>query len=410
MSSTETTTDAPLEAMHGLPPTVVYCKSCVMSNQRPASTPEFQKGKTSDLEYASFGEDGICDACRYHEFKKTIDWSERKQWLVDICDRHRSKDGSWDVLVPGSGGKDSIFVSHYLKTEMGMHPLTVTWAPHAYTDVGWHNMQAWQQAGHDNILVTPNPKVHAKLTRLSFENLLNPFQPFIIGQKMLAPKMALKFGINFIMYGENQGERHNKFEDALKATMNPDHFTRPSEDTPIRLGGVDRYELAEEHDISLADTHIYLPALREDVEKAQVEVHHMTTYVPWSTQRNFYYAKEICDFQTNPYGRSEGTFSKYASLDDKIDGFHYFTMFVKFGQGRAVDDACRDIRDGYLSREEGVALVRRYDGEFPDRHYKFFLDYTGLTEEEFWYHIDRNRSPHLWDKNDNDWVLRHPCE
>jgi N-acetyl sugar amidotransferase len=401
--------DADLDVLHGLPRDVVYCRSCVMSNQRPATTPEFSKKATSDVEYASFGDDGICDACKFYEHKKTIDWDDRKRQLEELCDRFRSKDGSWDVLVPGSGGKDSIFVSHILKYEYGMNPLTVTWAPHAYTEVGTHNMQAWQKSGFDNILVTPDPNVHSKVTQLAFKNLLNPFQPFIIGQKMLAPKMALKFDIKFLMYGENQGERHNKFSDALIPTMDPSHFTRTDDDAIIYLGGVDRQTLAEKHGLSMNDTHVYLPALREEVDQAGLEVHHMTTYVPWATQRNFYFAKEHTDFQTNPYGRSEGTFSKYASLDDKLDGFHYFTMFIKFGQARAVDDACRDIRDGYLSRKEGVALVRKFDGEFPARHFEFFLDYIDITKDEFWEVIDRNRSPHLWENNDNEWALRHPC-
>ena len=84
-------------------------------------------------------------------------------------------------------------------------------------------------------------------------------------------------------------------------------------------------------------------------------------------------------------------------------------MFAKFGQGRAVDDACRDIRDGYITREEGVALVNRYDGEFPKNHFEFFLDYIGIDEERFWQAIDENRSPHLWGKSENGWVLKHPC-
>ncbi len=401
--------DGGLDVLHSLPKNVVYCKSCVMSNQRPATTPEFSKKTTTDVDYASFGDDGICDACRFYEYKKTINWDDRKKQLEELCERFRSKDGEWDVLVPGSGGKDSIFVSHILKYEYGMNPLTVTWAPHAYTDIGAHNMRAWQKSGFDNILVTPDPCAHGKLTKLSFTNLLNPFQPFIIGQKMLGPKVALKFGIKFLMYGENQGERHNKFSDALIPTMDPSHFTRPDNNTPIYLGGVSREELANKHGLSLKDTHIYVPPLREEVEQAGVEVHHMTTYLPWATQGNYYFAKENSDFQTNPYGRSEGTFSKYASLDDKVDGFHYYSMFIKFGQARAVDDACRDIRDGYLSREEGVALVRKFDGEFPARHFEFFLEYIDLTEDEFWETIDRNRSPHLWKKIGNEWALRHPC-
>ena len=379
-----------------------------MSNQRPASTPEFGKRQTKDTNSAPFGDDGICDACRFFEYKQTINWDERRLELQELCDRYRSKDGSWDVIVPGSGGKDSIFVAHILKNEFGMNPLTVTWAPHAFTDVGWHNLQAWQRMGFDNMLVTPDPKLHAFITRHAFLRLLNPFQPFIIGQKTIAMKFALKLNIPFIMYGENAGERHNKFEEGLSPKMDLSHVTRADDSTPIYLGGLSFEELkAEGYDEGALK--LYKPSLRQQVIDSGVDVYHMTHFVPWATQRNYYVAKEVSDFQSNPLGRSEGTYSKYASLDDKIDGFHYFTMFAKFGQGRAVDDACRDIRDGYITREEGVALVNRYDGEFPKNHFEFFLDYIGIDEERFWQAIDENRSPHLWGKSENGWVLKHPC-
>ena len=190
-----------IETLHGLPQDVVFCKKCVMSNQRPASTPEFGKRQTKDTNSAPFGDDGICDACRFFEYKQTINWDERRLELQELCDRYRSKDGSWDVIVPGSGGKDSIFVAHILKNEFGMNPLTVTWAPHAFTDVGWHNLQAWQRMGFDNMLVTPDPKLHAFITRHAFLRLLNPFQPFIIGQKTIAVKFALKLNIPFNLGG-----------------------------------------------------------------------------------------------------------------------------------------------------------------------------------------------------------------
>ena len=130
-----------------------------------------------------FDDNQVCSACLYYEYKKTIDWKEREKELVDLLNQYKKKDGSYDVLIPGSGGKDSIFVSHYLKFKMKMNPLTVTWAPHMYTDIGWKNFQSWLKLGFDNILFTPNYKVHSKLSKLAFKNLVNPFQPFIVGQK-----------------------------------------------------------------------------------------------------------------------------------------------------------------------------------------------------------------------------------
>ena len=119
--------------------------------------------------------------------------------------------------MPGSGGKDSFYAAHVLKHKYGMHPLTVTWAPHIYTDWGWQNFQAWIHAGFDNYLHTPNGRVHRLLTRLAVENLFHPFQPFMLGQKSLAPKMAVLFNIPLVFYGENEAEYGNPHRDTESA-------------------------------------------------------------------------------------------------------------------------------------------------------------------------------------------------
>ena len=230
-----------------------------------------------------------------------------------------------------------------------------------------------------------------------------------MGQKLLAVKMALQFKIPFVMYGENSGERHTKLEDAMISTMDPAHFTLSGSVDDLRLGGISIAEL-EGMGFQRGELNWYIPPTAETIESRNIEVHHMTHFVPWSTQRNYYYAKEVSEFNTNPNGRSESTYTKYASLDDKLDGLHYYTKFIKYGQGRTVDDACRDIRDGYITREEAVALVNRYDQEFPAEHFEFFLDYLQIDESTFWTEIDRHRSPHLWRQSGNGWALIHPTE
>lgn len=403
-----TNSDYRFDVKHNLPHDVVYCKRCVMSNQRPATHPEFSKKSSKDTPVSAFGKDGVCDACRYYETKKFIDWEQRAKELADLCNRFRRKDGQYDVLVPGSGGKDSIFVSHMLKEKYGMNPLIATWAPHAYTDIGLHNLAAWQHVGHDHVLFTPNPIVHAKLTRLAFLNLVNPFQPFIIGQKIMGVRMAQKFGIKFVMYGENQAEAHNDLEATKMPLMNPSHYTCTSYDSSMYFGGVELRDLGK-HGIHFQDMQSYLPLLNNEARDAGLEVHFMSYYTNWSPQRSYYYAKEVCDFQSNPLGRSEGTYTKFSSLDDKIDGQHYFTSLIKFGQGRAMNDACRDIRDGIITREEGVKLVQKFDEEFPKNHFDFFLNYIDITKEEYWEIINNARSPHLWIQENGGWRLRYPC-
>jgi len=159
----------------GLPLEVKYCKKCVESNQRFIGSVPHADTESSKKDTIVFDEEGVCGACGYFEKKKTIDWNQREQEFKDLLARHKRDDGYYDVLIPGSGGKDSCFTSHILKNEYGMNPLTVTWAPHMYTDIGWKNFQSWIHSGFDNILFTPNGKVHRKLTRLHSKTFFTLF-------------------------------------------------------------------------------------------------------------------------------------------------------------------------------------------------------------------------------------------
>ena len=391
--------------MHGLPEEVIFCKKCCISNQRPSTKREFSKKSSKDTETVGFGDDGICDTCKWFEFKKTIDWEQREKELEELCNRFRRNDGSYDVIVPSSGGKDSFYVAHQLKYKYGMNPLTVTWAPHQYTDIGWKNFESMIDAGFDNVLVTPNGKIHRVLTRLAFENLVNPFQPFIIGQKNVAPRAALQYGVQLIMYGENQAEAHNKLEENFSPLMDISHFCK-KDGEELYFGGVHVNDL-KNHGVEEKDLYLYKPLDEKDIINAGLEVHFYSFYKNWSPQENYYYAMEHSGFKSNPDGRSEGTYTKFASLDDKIDGQHYFTMYIKFGQGRAMNDVNRDIRDGFISREEGIELINKYDGEFPVKYFQEVLDYMGISEERYWEVLDNARSPHLWEKLNGEWQLKH---
>ena len=159
-------------AYYGLKKDVVYCKSCVISNQRPNSEYEYQHTAKTKKRTIIFT-DGICQACQFATTKKQIiDWNKREDQLRELCDKYRKNDGSYDCIVPGSGGKDSFFTSHMLQNKYGMNPLTITWAPNMYTPWGLKNMENWVNSGVDNTLVSPNRRVQRLLTRLSLENLL----------------------------------------------------------------------------------------------------------------------------------------------------------------------------------------------------------------------------------------------
>lgn len=411
-----------LSAKYGLPCEVAFCKNCVISNQRPNSAVEYKHDKNTKKETINFDEEGICDACRYAEKKAEIDWDERDKQLRDLCDRYRRNDGRYDCLIPGSGGKDSFYAAHILKYKYNMHPLTITWAPHIYTDWGWKNFQSWIHAGFDNILQTPNGRVHRLLTRLAMENLFHPFQPFIIGQKAIAPKMAALYDIPLVFYGENEAEYGNPIQSAEKADQDWSYFTS-SDQSKIMISGVSIKDLKDHFGLDDNDLHIYMPADPEELKRKKVDVHYIGYYTKWHPQKCYYYSCEHGGFEASPE-RTPGTYSKYNSIDDKIDDFHYYTTYIKFGIGRTTYDASQEIRSGDITREEGVALVKKFDGEFPERFTDEIFKYLSINPKDFplaskmfeQSEMDKDyfmelaasfRSPHLWKYENGQWNLRH---
>ena len=376
----------------------------MISNQRPSSTVEYSHVAESRKETIHFDEEGVCDACRVAENKKTVDWEARRQELHTLCNRFRSVSGNHDCIVPGSGGKDSFYAAHILKTQFGMHPLLVTWAPHLYTEWGWRNLVRWQSLAN-HILVTPNTGTHRLLTRLAVENLFHPFQPFIIGQKSIAAKVAIKYGIPLVFYGENEAEYGDPIERSATSLRPSEYHTAMER---MFFGGASIHELRTYRGLTNADLEPYMPAKPEDLARVGVEVRYLGYYLRWHPQSAYYCAVEHGGFEAAPE-RTPGTYSKYNSIDDKLDDLHYWTTYQKFGIGRATYDAAQEIRSGDITREEGVALVRRFDGEYPSRFEDEVLRYLSVpgfvpaTRDWLYALADQFRSPHLWDGD----KLRH---
>jgi N-acetyl sugar amidotransferase len=372
-------------SLYNLPKDIKFCKKCTISNQRPRIV---------------FDNNGVCSACNFSGHKKNIDWKSREKELKDLCDKFRKNNGSYDVIVPCSGGKDGSFVAHMLKHKYNMNPLTVTWAPHIYTEVGRKNLDSFINiGGFDNILGTVNGLIHRRMSKLSFLHLGDNFQPFIYGQTNFPLKIAVQNNISLIMYGENgEVEYGGDMKNAYKPTRDiQDHDGHYFSGKPP--------EFWSEHGIQKNDIFPYMPPNYEDIVKNNTEIHFMSYYHFWDPQENFYYAVENTGFQANPE-RTEGTFSKYAGLDDKTDGQHYYLSYIKFGIGRATNDTAHEIRDEKITRDEGKILVKKYDGEFPSLYFKETLDYLDITEEEYWNVIDSWRSPHIWKKVSGKWKLR----
>jgi N-acetyl sugar amidotransferase len=370
---------------------VRFCKRCVVSNQRPRIT----------------FDDGVCSACRFADRKLDIDWIERARDLDELLSEHR-----WtghDVVVPTSGGKDSAMVAHRLKHEHNMTPMAATWAPMGYTESGYKNFEAFIQSGFDCQVGYANGLTHRKLSRLALEFYGDHFLPFIWGQLNFPLHVAKDRGIDLIMLGEN-GESEYGGDSSADDRM---CWERKDWDRIYMKGASASilFEVGRDLGVFSPDDFHNLSPFYSPPLDFWPTVAWFSYFRKWHPQSNYYYAVENTGFEPNDI-RSTGTYSKYASIDDRFDDPHYYLGYIKYGLGRATSDAAHEIRDGDITREEGVELVRKYDGEFPERHQAEFYQYLGIDTKHFIDICNRFRPDHVWsvEKDQHgftDWELKH---
>lgn len=406
---------------YGLEKNIKFCDKCTYSNQKPNSEKEYKHKIKTKKPSLKFDNKNICNACNVQEFKSKINWKKREEELKKLCDKYRKNDGSYDCLVPGSGGKDSFYTSYKLKFEYGMNPLTITYSPHIYTDWGYKNFKAWIDTGFDNFLFTPNKKVHRLLTRLSLEKLFHPFQPFMFGQNYLTPKLAAqKFKIPLVFYGESPLEYGND-DNKHSPIKDPKYYTSKNP-YDSSIAGISIKNFIKDFKLRRSDLESYLPISTKEFRNSSTQIHYLGYYIPWHPQAAYYYAVEKGNFKPSPE-RTPGTYSKYSSIDDKIDDLHYYTTFIKFGMGRATYDSSQEIRNKEITREEGIQLIKKFDGEYSTRFENELFEYLSMNKEDYpkifslfekpimtknYFNLltDKFRSPHIWKLENNKWKLR----
>ena len=372
--------------IYSLPKKVVFCKKCVISNQRPRIV---------------FDKNGVCTACNYFEYKAKINWKERENELLKLLEKYRSNDSNYDCVVPSSGGKDSAYVAHELKTKYGMNPLSVTWSPLKYTNIGLKNLNAYNDSGFDVVMGMPRGDIKKKMCREALIEMGDPFQGFIYGQVLFPVTIALNYGIRLIFRGENaEAEYGGSRESWDKKLLTFEEFKN------VYFSNYD-LDFWLKKGFTKKDLAFFYPPDATGTKGKLCDSYFYGYFRNWSNHSNFYYASKHTGFTRNER-RTEGTYTKYSSIDDKLDTFHHWFSLLKFAHGRCTSNAAREVREGYITREEAVALVNKYDNEFPSLYFKEFLEFTRLTEKEFWDIADSWRNINLWHMQGNDWVKKFP--
>lgn len=363
-----------------------YCKRCVMPDTRPMIV---------------FNEQGVCDACLSAERKdRGIDWEARRKELENICDKYRSNDPTrYDCIVPVSGGKDSTFQTHVLKHELKMNPLAVTFSQCSITELGQRNLQSLREIGVDHILFTPDPNVYKKIARMGLEKVGDACWPCHAGIFSVPMQIAVKFNIPLIVWGES-GQM--EYGGPLREEKTLDKKWREK----VSLSGNTLHKVVGD-DILLSDLKPYIYPTDEEVNGVGLTGIFLGYYLKWDARKQTEVIRKHTGFKVNEKGPNVGTYTNYENIDGKFVGFHDYLMYLKYGFGRATSHACIDIRNQRLGRDEAIDLVNKHEGNFPTEYYDEFLEFIGLSDNEFQRICDNFVNREIFEKDNNgNWVKK----
>jgi N-acetyl sugar amidotransferase len=359
-----------------------WCSNCLTMSTRPRIT---------------FDERGWCNACVWTEKKKTLDWSVRQKELENLLDKHRRSDGRFDCLVPVSGGKDGSYVAYNLKHKYGMNPLAVTVTPALSLELGDRNLRAFVESGYNHISINPAHEAMRKLNKAGFIEMGFPYYGWLIAIMSAVARASIGFNIGLIFYGEDGEVEYGGSTETSKHPIYDVHYQKK-----IYLEGGYEKVLATS---GLADDELYFFRFPSDDELRAhpIQLTHWSYFKNWDPYRNYLVAKEHCGLM-EAEDTNAGTFTNFSQNDQALYALHTYLMYLKFGFGRANQDACIEVRRGAMDRQQAVNLVRLYDGHYPEEFIELYLDYYQMTRAEFDAVIDQYVSLDLFEKIDVRWT------
>jgi len=320
------------------------CTKCLMPETRPRIT---------------FDADGVCNACQWHERKRQIDWTERREYFQHLASVYGP-----EVIVPWSGGKDSVYVAYKMR-EFRLRPTLACVVPHLETDIGkWNRLNLCSE--FPKLFINLDDEKYRRLAKKYFIDQGRPKHPWECAISAVILQQAVDLHIPLIVYGED-GEQ--EYGGAGTEDMTE---LRSEWKKPVSTEWLQKYYY---------QGHLDWP-LPSERELDELYFTQWSKFEPWSPSEhaNFAVAKGM---RTEPV-RNVGTLESRSQNSDKLQSLHCYLMFLKFGFGRATADTCIAIRDGWLSRDEAVTWVRKYDAEYPWKYHKDYLAYFDMSEEEYW--------------------------
>lgn len=364
-----------------------YCKRCLYPENHPL--------------HLVFDEEGVCSGCRVHEEKDAPGWEERARKLESILEQYRSNSGrNYDCIIPVSGGRDSYFIVHTIKNVYKMNPLLVSYNHHYNTRRGLRNYAYLKTLFNcDAVEMVVEPGKVKKITRASLSRMGSMYWHVLAGSTVFPVQAAVRFKVPLIIWGHHQGldqvgmfSHHDEVEMTRKYRKEHDLMGCEAEDL-----------LAGDSALSEFDVLPYVYPHDKELEKTGVRGIYLGNYIRWDSKAQHEKMIDGFGYETTQQQR---TFDTYNDVDcHHYSGIHDYIKFLKWGYGKATDHASREIRLKRMTRQEGIELVRRYQDVKP-ADLPLFLGWLGMSETEFYSHVDKFRDPRVWKKSGSRWELQ----
>ena len=311
------------------------------------------------------------------EEKKSLDWARREKELTGLLDKYRSSSGGFDCLVPVSGGKDGSYVAYQLKHKYGMNPLAVTIRPALDLDLGNRNLTNFIESGYSHIHISPDAEVMRRFNKYGFIEKGFPYYGWLTAILTSVVRTAVNFDIPLIFYGEDGEVEYGGSKKTAKESLFDIDYMKN-----IYLEGGYEKVFSQFDDVDESSLYFWRFPDEQELTKTKLYLTHWSYFEPWDSYRNYLVAKDKCGLEENEDGNS-GTFTNFAQNDQLLYSLHAYLMYLKFGFGRATQDAGIEIRRGAMTRQQAINLVRIYDGIYPEDYIDRYLEYYQMTKHEF---------------------------
>ncbi len=359
-----------------------YCQSCVLPDTRPG---------------VRLGDDGICQGCKNVDAKKRIDWEARAGAFEQVADAARRQNRKYDCVIPVSGGKDG-FWQVQTCLEHGLHPLCVTYHVPFRNELGERNLSKLVELGVDHIDFRPNPAVERAFIKKAFSTrAISGLVPHM-AIFALPVQVAVAYDIPLVIYAENSAMEYGTEDDSLTGARLDHRWL-------MRFGVTDGTTAEDWIDDELTRQGLgpYFFPSDAELEARDIKVVFLGYYYPWDPENSKRIAEQY-GFESRKEGPLVGHYS-YANIDDELLGIHQHAKWYKFGITRSWDTISMEIRNGRVTRDEAIALLRDSGAEIPWHAIELFCNYVGISQAEYFAILEKFRNPEIWSRRDGLWVI-----